>query len=340
MPVTLLIADISVSPAFAPPAHTSALAAARARSHIATTAGSTLEDTLLAEFSFNGAQTDLAGMMARVDVPARLPAIDASQCWLRADPVHLAVSRDNVQLLDSHAIAPQAPEMAAIAKTLNAHFAQDNLHFVFPDPARGYVAIDRSSAPQTTPLWQMQGTNVFEHMPRSQVAKDAGMWRARMNEIQMLLHDHPVNVARESRGEHSINGLWFWGAAPSETATPMTIHSQIIARLLLARGLASISAIPQQALTEKFDLTAISPGANTLIVLHIATRELRALSPGGWLEAVSDIDRNWVAPAVAAFDSKKIDTLRIIVANETSCEQMTLSPLNWFSSLRRAWQSK
>jgi hypothetical protein len=32
-----------------------------------------------------------------------------------------------------------------------------------------------------------------------------------MNEIQMLLHEHPVNDVRQRRGRPVINSLWFWG---------------------------------------------------------------------------------------------------------------------------------
>lgn len=343
MPVTLLIADVSVSPTFAPPVDTSALAAARTRAQVATHAGSTLEDALLAEFNISADHCALADLMASVDLPTTVTELTAAHCWLRADPVHLAISRDNVQLLDSHAIAPQASEMTAIAETLNAHFEQDNLHFHFPDPARGYLAIDHTRTPQTTPLWRMQGANVFAHMPHSNNATDGAWWRARMNEIQMLLHSHPVNVAREARGQRSINGLWFWGASNNIIAPIKTKHTMLVARLLLARSLATFCAIPLQPITEntqKFDLTNIKLGANTLIVLHMATRELRALSPGSWMEAVSHIDRDWIAPAVAAFDDNKIDALRIIVANESACEELRLQPRNWLSRLCKALQAR
>ena len=35
---------------------------------------------------------------------------------------------------------------------------------------------------------------------------------ALLNEAQMVLHAHPVNEAREARGEPAVNSLWLWGA--------------------------------------------------------------------------------------------------------------------------------
>jgi hypothetical protein len=43
-----------------------------------------------------------------------------------------------------------------------------------------------------------------------------------MNEIQMLLHEHPVNEARASRREPTINSLWLWGFGSSCQTTSAT----------------------------------------------------------------------------------------------------------------------
>jgi len=35
-------------------------------------------------------------------------------------------------------------------------------------------------------------------------------WHQLFNEIQMLLFSHPVNEAREVRGELPVNSVWLW----------------------------------------------------------------------------------------------------------------------------------
>ena len=42
-----------------------------------------------------------------------------------------------------------------------------------------------------------------------------------MTEVQMLWHEHPVNLARERRGLPAINSMWFWGGGALE-APPST----------------------------------------------------------------------------------------------------------------------
>ena len=48
--------------------------------------------------------------------------------------------------------------------------------------------------------------------------------RMLLNEVQVLLHQHPLNAARQTRGLPPVNSVWFWGAGrlpapgPSPTA--------------------------------------------------------------------------------------------------------------------------
>mgnify|MGYP000128415381 FL=1 len=55
-------------------------------------------------------------------------------------------------------------------------------------------------------------------------------WRRLLNEIQMVWHEHPVNLARTARGEVPINSLWLFGGAqgwsPSQPALQIAAESQ------------------------------------------------------------------------------------------------------------------
>jgi len=58
----------------------------------------------------------------------------------------------------------------------------------------------------------------------------------------MFLHDHPVNTARQSRGELPVNGLWFWGGG-SGNDERLNVPAHVIhGDDALARGLARSSS--------------------------------------------------------------------------------------------------
>jgi hypothetical protein len=330
--VTILLADVLPPVGFAEIAQTSALDDALNCGETVVSAGSLLEDAVLSTFGANDGTTGNTTVSAmdnttgsatpkgisiaaitRAVESITAPELPQNQTWLRADPVHFAVSRDNVQLFDSHVVKPTAAEMLLIAETLNKHFAQDGLSIDFPDPARGYVMLSHDDVPNTTPLWLMSGANVFDNLPQKNTTSTKTNWRAITNEVQMLLHEHPVNVAREANGLPAINGLWFWG----DGSVPALVkrYDTLVGRLILARGLAALQDVQITPLTEKFSVTGLN--GKSLIVLHQATREVRAQSPLTWREAVSAIDSQWIAPAMAAFDAKQIATLKLIIANES-----------------------
>ena len=52
------------------------------------------------------------------------------------------------------------------------------------------------------------GRNLRDLMPGG---RDGARVRSLVNEIQMLLHDHPVNLARSERRQPAINCVWLWG---------------------------------------------------------------------------------------------------------------------------------
>jgi hypothetical protein len=273
--------------------------------------------------------------------------------WLRADPVHLHVSRDNVQLLDSHVLKPTQDDADAIVATLNKHLASDGLMIEARDAARWYMRIPEAEAPQTTPLWRANGANVFDHLPEDSDGKIN--WRRLQNELQMLLHDHPVNAAREARGELAINGIWFWGAgafrdntAPIEPnkahmlgvvnknniLTPPRVrpgpkkknpHELVLAKLALVRGLALNAKLPLISLPQNLHSFPIQ-SLNTLVVLHSATKALRANQRHDWMTEVVALDNNWFTPLKAALDDGSISSLTLILPNEAATLRTDIVP--------------
>ncbi len=49
-------------------------------------------------------------------------------------------------------------------------------------------------------------------------------WRRLLNEIQMVWHEHPVNIARAERGEVPINSLWLFGGAKGWSPTQVELQ--------------------------------------------------------------------------------------------------------------------
>jgi hypothetical protein len=67
-----------------------------------------------------------------------------------------------------------------------------------------------------------------------------------LNEIQMVWHEHPVNLAREERGEVPINSLWLYGGALgwSTTQSPTATYEGLHTTYLQGDWAAWIAALP------------------------------------------------------------------------------------------------
>jgi hypothetical protein len=134
---------------------------------------------------------------------------DSPSVWMAgADPVYLEPRLDHLFV---HAFAPgeiSVPEFRALF-----HHLQDTLatagEFAFARVAAyGYL---RSDAPLSTAGLSAQV--IDQRVPNDYLPAgvDAADFRSRLSEIEMALHEHEVNQARQARGEFPINSLWIWG---------------------------------------------------------------------------------------------------------------------------------
>ncbi len=103
------------------------------------------------------------------------------------------------------------------------------------------------------------GDNVAAWQPRvaepaaSAASVDAALaWRRCVNEIQMLWFGHPVNEAREARGQPAINTLWLSGnGVPVAEQPPLPRYAAIDSGLPLLAALAIDPDAPR--MLESFD---------------------------------------------------------------------------------------
>ncbi len=137
--------------------------------------------------------------------------------WLRADPVHLMLRGSEVVLHPVNSLT--ADEGRQLCDSLNRHFANEGLHFIAPHPDRWYLRLEGAPNLATFPLAQVAGRDVRAFLPHG---PDALHWHRLLNEIQMLLTAHPVNAARETRGDWVANSIWPWGGgqAPEKLTQP------------------------------------------------------------------------------------------------------------------------
>ena len=147
----------------------------------------------------------VAAVTALVDCEA---SIGRAGPWLRADPVHLRPDIADLVLFDAVDAGVSSEEARALAETVNEALRPGGPLVHAAHPHRWYVALEAPARMATTPLSLAAGAGISAAMPRG---PDAPRWRRWMNEVQMALHECPVNLERERRGAAPINSVWLWG---------------------------------------------------------------------------------------------------------------------------------
>ena len=212
--------------------------------------------------------------------------------WLRADPVHLRVMRDRIVLADSQAFTLTQQEAAALVASIREHFG-DSLSLQPLHPTRWYLHFAQPPDLRTTPLSVASGRDIQPLQPQGE---DARRLRSVLNELQMLLFEHPVNQAREARGELPVNSLWLWGggslpAVPGDAPT-------LYANDATVRALAAFCGAGSFPLPLQLDAALLRP--KRLVLLDALTPAGQCGDAYGWREALRALEKNGFVPLRAA----------------------------------------
>lgn len=229
--------------------------------------------------------------------------------WLRADPVYLRVDLSELILADSRAFGITQDEANQLTQALNSHFNNSDLVFRAVQPERWYLRLEESPKLQTRGLNEVAGKNIDEFLP---IGADSVYWHGVCNEIQMVLHNHPVNEAREAAGYPPLNSVWLWGGGrlPTIAVKPF---AQVWTNECLAKGLAlasgaAISSLPQNAPAwlSQFDV----PGVH-LVVLDSLRFAAQYGDRERWMENMEKLEERWFAPLLSALQRGELEELTI-----------------------------
>jgi hypothetical protein len=181
-------------------------------------------------------------------------------------------------------------------------------------PDRWYLRLPAKPSISTRPIATAAGRNVDDHLP---LGPDALRWHRLLNEVQMALHEHPVNVEREARREPELNSVWFWGGGvlPERAVSPF---SAVWTDEPLAAGLARLAGLAPRPVPSSFDQVLPEAGAQgeQLLVLDSLRGAARCGDARGWRERVQAMEYDWFGPLAAALQKRRIASAVIAFPGE------------------------
>jgi hypothetical protein len=233
-------------------------------------------------------------------------------CWC-VDPVHLRADTRGLILFDAATCRLDAPERQALFVTLRDFLSEAGWTLETADTQRWYLHGLSAHALRTTLLSQVRGKPLGDFVPRGSAAAE---WMQRSNEMQMLLHSHPVNQERATRGLPAVNSVWIsgGGALPEPRRS---LFDQVYSDDPLVRGLALWNGCDPRPVPDNAGclLGDIEPGQRILLVPDACLVPAAYDDADHWCEVVARYERDWFAPLLRAVARRYLRELQLVALN-------------------------
>jgi hypothetical protein len=133
----------------------------------------------------------------------------------RLTPVHWHVGAEQISLLDPRQLELDANESRGLLQAVLPSFEAVGWRMSWGAPLRWYAAHADLHGLASASLDRVIGRNIELWLPRT---PEARLLRRLQVEVQMLLHEHPINEAREARRLPTVNSFWLSGGGPLTAA--------------------------------------------------------------------------------------------------------------------------
>lgn len=236
-----------------------------------------------------------------------------SHSWICVDPVHLRFARGTLIIGSPGELDLSQDEAGRLVAALNEHLA-DLGEFLAPRPDRWYLRLRRAPQVATHPLSSVIGRPVEPFLPQGAEARE---WRRIINEAQVLLHNHPLNMAREEAGRPAANSLWPWGAGalPASATAPA---GPVYSAHPIARGLARLAGAPCHAVPQG---SVVEGG---FVLLEALADPAQSLDIHAWRSAIGELEECWFRPLLAALKSGQLKHLRLTGLGDEGIADVTV----------------
>lgn len=240
-----------------------------------------------------------------------------------ADPVHLEVGLNDITLSEQINDLTMG-ESTELISLLNDHFKQDGFEFICDSSKRLYLSLVDDGFSSHS-LDTVLGKSITNHLPSSNNRN----WSVIQNEVQMILHNAPLNQQREMSGLPTVNSLWFWGGGKL-IATQKNISLVISDNEQRGRMIAKAAKSEWFSLIDLQNLTENLQG-NAIVLSEILTGPAISNDFDLYQTELARLESEVIKPIFEAWCDKRIE---LII---DSCDGVVIKPIrnpSW-----KFWQS-
>lgn len=228
--------------------------------------------------------------------------------WLRADPVELRAGLSGIFLIGNSHLALQKKEIQLLREQLNQLLQEYNIHLHTPWEQAWLLELVKQPQINTVDLNSIIGKEISHYLPGGEEQKK---WRCLLTEIQMLLHQSPINQTRENNNKPLVNSLWFWGEG--NLPAPKTNHySHVISNNPIVIGLAKWSGTNYSSLVDNWKKVPAINSSNAYDILvvgdHLMYEKEKKIAIDNQ-DYLIQLEKNWFFPLLTALKKRQLDEL-------------------------------
>lgn len=243
---------------------------------------------------------------------------------LRADPVHLKADRDRVVLYRARDLLVSSNEAKQFVDEITSVLddsgldgsGQNNPGWSLEAAAatRWYLHLDKDIDLSTSAPDMALSGDIFHHLP---TGNDASTWRSLINEMQMLLHNSPLNQLRNDGGLDTLNSLWLWGGGQYQSLSCKR-WTKVMSRDPLVKGLALASQTTLEdlpATADQLQSLLIADEGDYLMVMEPCAESIYFGDIDNWYQYMRGMIERWLVPVMVMLDERKIESVTLYPGN-------------------------
>jgi hypothetical protein len=289
------------------------------------------------------ADHELAALPAASVAGAGVQALPADQPLWLATPVHMVAGLDTVRVHPAGLLRLAEEEQRILQDDFARVFAGSgwSLHAT----GRRELLLAGSSTLKGAAIRSADPALWLGADPRAGLPSGPGSESLRRfgAELEMWLHEHPVNLARAARGVLTVSALWIWGGGAAVARKGMVAAAAPVpapamtawADELFIDGLAHCVGLRVEPLPQRWPRR----GAD-----RAPTNDLLAVCSMGvapdqrWLQG---LESDWIAPALATWHAGELHTITLLAADRvvTLRRSPLRSLLRKFRRVRPWWEA-
>lgn len=254
---------------------------------------------------------------ALADAPAARADVRADRAVWIATPMHLIAGLTSVHLDRRSILRLSGAELAELTASFRDAFRGSGFDL---DPlASGELLLSGPPQPASSTATEparMLLTSMTEALP---AGHGAPALRRLSSEIEMWLHDHPVNDARARRGAVPVVTLWLWGggAPPAQRAAVARGLDAAFGSDAYVRGLWRLAGGESRPMPVDWAAMIGEPRAQRALGVVEVAELLHANTSWPLARALAEVDRRLISPALAALRRGELQRL-VLLANDRS----------------------